>query len=434
MRCIALFLGFLVTTAAALGATRAPDGPTHAPRWYKGNTHTHSLWSDGDDFPEMICDWYRQRGYHFLGLSDHNILSEGEKWWDVDGIVRRAGTDAVITKYRQRFDENWIESRTHEEQEQIRLKTLAEFRPLFEKEGEFLLIQAEEITDSFARLPVHINAINLTELIPPQGGDSIRDVMRNNFRAAQAQEDATGQPMIVHLNHPNFGWGITAEDLAHVIEDRFFEVFNGHPGVRHLGDETHPSVERLWDIANTIRLNELNAPPLLGVATDDSHNYHNAGPTLSTSGRGWIMVRAMELSASALIEAMKAGDFYASSGVTLRDVIFDADAGTLTVQVEPDPGASYEILFIGTLDDADMTAEDVFDVSGRPLTRRYTDDIGRVLQTTKGARATYTLTGNELYVRAVVRSSLPHVNPVWEGQVREAWTQPVGWSHRLDHE
>jgi hypothetical protein len=25
----------------------APAG--EAPRWYKGNTHTHSLWSDGDD-------------------------------------------------------------------------------------------------------------------------------------------------------------------------------------------------------------------------------------------------------------------------------------------------------------------------------------------------------------------------------------------------
>ena len=28
-------------------------------RWWKGNLHTHSLWSDGDDYPEMIADWYR---------------------------------------------------------------------------------------------------------------------------------------------------------------------------------------------------------------------------------------------------------------------------------------------------------------------------------------------------------------------------------------
>jgi hypothetical protein len=46
------------------------------PRWWKGNLHTHSFWSDGDDFPEMIADWYKTRGYHFLGLSDHNVLSD----------------------------------------------------------------------------------------------------------------------------------------------------------------------------------------------------------------------------------------------------------------------------------------------------------------------------------------------------------------------
>ena len=48
--------------------------------WKKGNLHTHSLWSDGDDYPEMIMEWYKQNGYQFVGLSDHNILQEGEKW------------------------------------------------------------------------------------------------------------------------------------------------------------------------------------------------------------------------------------------------------------------------------------------------------------------------------------------------------------------
>jgi hypothetical protein len=25
----------------------------NAQHWYKGNLHTHSLWSDGDDYPEI---------------------------------------------------------------------------------------------------------------------------------------------------------------------------------------------------------------------------------------------------------------------------------------------------------------------------------------------------------------------------------------------
>ena len=39
---------------------------TSPPHYWKGNLHTHSLWSDGDDFPEMIVDWYKRHGYQFL--------------------------------------------------------------------------------------------------------------------------------------------------------------------------------------------------------------------------------------------------------------------------------------------------------------------------------------------------------------------------------
>ena len=60
-------------------------------QWYKGNTHTHSLWSDGNDFPEMIVEWYIERGYDFLVLSDHNVLSQGERWIDVERVRRRGG-------------------------------------------------------------------------------------------------------------------------------------------------------------------------------------------------------------------------------------------------------------------------------------------------------------------------------------------------------
>ena len=78
----------------------AAEPPKIRPRWYRGNMHTHSLWSDGNDFPEMIADWYRSHGYHFLALSDHNILSEGDRWMTHDEIVKRGHEDA-LAKYRQ---------------------------------------------------------------------------------------------------------------------------------------------------------------------------------------------------------------------------------------------------------------------------------------------------------------------------------------------
>lgn len=52
-------------------------------QWFRGNLHTHSYWSDGDEFPEMIMDWYKSHGYQFVALSDHNILAEGGNGIDI---------------------------------------------------------------------------------------------------------------------------------------------------------------------------------------------------------------------------------------------------------------------------------------------------------------------------------------------------------------
>ncbi len=430
--CLAGILGSALAwwpASAALAGGSRPDEP---PRWYKGNTHAHSLWSDGDDFPEMIVDWYRKRDYDFLALSDHNILADHERWLTISDVVRRAQGDDVMTKYEARFGDGWVEKREHDGRRQVRLKQLAEFRGLFEKPGEFLLIPAEEITDGFAKRPIHVNAVNIAERIDPPHGDSARATMRNILRTVREQAERTGRPILAHLNHPNFGWGVTAEDLAHVIEEDFFEVYNGHPGINHLGDETHASDERIWDIANTIRIAELKAPPLYGVATDDSHTYH--GRSNVTPGRGWVMVRARELSPAALIEAMRRGDFYASSGVTLREVRYSPETKKIEIEIAPDGDATFTTEFIGTRSGFDARSEPARGENGEPrddITRRYSSDVGAVLARVEGLRAGYTLTGDELYVRATITSSAPAGNPSFDGQRKQAWTQPVGWEERI---
>ena len=95
----------------------------------------------------------------------------------------------------------------------MRLKTLEELREQFQETEQFILIQAEEITDVFEKYPVHVNATNLETVILPRGGTSSYDVMQRNINAVRTQRDETGRPMVAHVNHPNFGWGIVAEDL-----------------------------------------------------------------------------------------------------------------------------------------------------------------------------------------------------------------------------
>lgn len=425
-----LTLALALTTILPLRAEPAANAPTL--HWWKGNIHTHSLWSDGNDFPDMIADWYRQHGYNFLALSDHNVLSVGDRWMKLDDIKKRGYTDA-LEKYRARFGDKWVETRGEPDTPkfEVRLKPLAEFRTLVEKPNEFLMIQCEEISDRALDVPIHMNATNVEDVIEPQGGKTVADAIENNLRAAEEQAKRTGNEILVHLNHPNFGWAITAEDIAQVIRERFVEVYNGHDGVHHQGDSRRASVEQIWDIANTLRIAKLHAPPLFGLGTDDSH-YYNGKPG-SHPGRGWIMVHATKLEPDTLIKAIKAGDFYASSGVTLRSVTFDEAKKTLRVEIEPEPGVEYSTQFIGTKIGYDAASEPRLDKDGKPLrtTRKYSHDVGLTFATAAGPSPEYTLTGDELYVRAVVTSTKPAADPSFKDQKQQAWTQPVAWQQHL---
>lgn len=431
LRNIILSVTVLLICGSALLLTR-PSSLKSAPaevlqsddnlRWYRGNIHTHSLWSDGDDYLEMITLWYKEHDYNFLCFTDHNVLANKERWTDV---LKNKGKQQAYDKLKARFPEDWVDERTVDGRLEVRLKTFDEINRHFSEPEQFLLIQGEEITDRFKNLPIHMNATNVKELIPPLHGESVYETIQNNTNALIAQRERTGQPMLIHLNHPNFGYGVTAEDLMRVRGENFFEVYNGHPGVRNSGDDKHASTERIWDIILTRRLAEFGLPMMYGLATDDGHNYHNIPSRASEPGRGWVMVLAPELAPGTLVEAMEQGRFYASSGVTLEKVV-SSDKG-LEVAVKPDSDINYTIEFIGTTNDFDPANEAVLDNKGKelPATRIYSDDIGRVLKTVSGTSGSYEFTGNELYVRARITSSRQHPNPSEVGEFERAWAQPV---------
>lgn len=401
----------------------------HAQQWYKGNTHTHSLWSDGNDFPEMITKWYKDRGYHFLALSDHNTLHQGERWHTESAIRKRQKALGLtaIDKYRKIFGGQWVESRKNADGEpEIRLRRLEEYRSKFEEADKFILMQAEEISAEFEKAPIHLNALNLDEVIQPIKAESYAEVMRANLRAIADQEKRLGKPMIVHLNHPNFRWALTPEIIAEVVEERFFEIYNGHPAINWEGDETRPSHEQIWDIVNTLRIAKMKAPPLYGVGTDDSHHYHGEE---SSPGRGFIMVKAEKLEANALVDAMKKGDFYASSGVILEDV--QIRDGALMIRIKPETGVTYTTRILGTLKGYDATTKTVStppDSKDPHATRLvYSSDVGKTLAEIHGTEIIWKPNGNELYFRASISSSKDHPNPSYPDQKEMAWTQPMGW-------
>ncbi|HWA33827.1 MAG TPA: hypothetical protein VG737_06845, partial [Cyclobacteriaceae bacterium] len=244
-------------------------------------------------------------------------------------------------------------------------------------------------------------AINVQSVIKPQGGSSVQEVMQRNLDAIIAQRKATGIPILQHLNHPNFYYSITAQNIIDLNGERFFEVYNGHSLVHNLGDSLHPGTEEIWDRVNVAYANA-SKPLLYGIGTDDSHNYHLFGPGYSNAGRGWVMVHASGLTPAALINAMEAGDFYVSTGVTLASVTFQD--GILNIELAISPGTAYRTEFIGV---------------------RKGETEPKVLDIIKGTSAQFRVTDEYVFVRARILSDKKRTNPVEEVEYEMAWVQPV---------
>src|SRR5215207_4425357 len=124
---------WLFAAAVVVGVLlQVPSPKSQAPSpWFKGNLHTHTLNSDGDSTPDDVVRWYREHGYAFLVLTDHNFLTS------VEGLNALHGAD-------QRF----------------------------------LVVKGEEVTDQFAGKPLHINGLDVSEQVAAQGGTSVVDVLQ----------------------------------------------------------------------------------------------------------------------------------------------------------------------------------------------------------------------------------------------------------------
>ena len=283
---VSLTLVITIVGAAVLLAQQTAPVPPLV-RWYKGNTHTHTLNSDGDSTPDDVVRWYREHGYQFLVLTDHNYLTS------VDGLNALHGADE-----------------------------------------KFLVIKGEEVSDRFGDRSLHINGLDVDAVVPPQGGSSVVDVLQRNVDAIRR---ANGIP---HINHPSFRWSITAQELQQVRNNRLFEVFNGHPQVNNVGGGGVPGLEEAWDAILT------SGTLLYGIAVDDAHTFKAPGnPDVAGPGRGWVAIRAPRLEARALLESLERGDFYASTGVELTD--YDASARQIAVSVKATDFSKYRIQFIG---------------------------------------------------------------------------------------
>ena len=313
--------------------------------WLKGNLHTHTTRSDGDSEPADVCRYYADQGYDFISITDHSRYFGPE---DLGCDGGDASGQKAAPKHSARHSAG---------------------------EGLFL-IPGQEISitsEDEPTMPLHVNGLGISGPLTVERGATKVKTLQNCIDAVIAGGG------IAQINHPNFFYAFDHTHMVRTRRARLLEVYNGHPSVNNDGDETHISVEEMWD-------HLLSAGMLIyGTAVDDSHHFtgdfepHRANPS-----RGWIWVRAKSPTTREVLRSLVVGDFYASTGVELEDVY--VDAWTLHVIVRP-------AVAVGGVSDAD-----------RGFVTQFIGDGGEVVRESRELHSTFNLreAGGRTYIRAKV--------------------------------
>jgi len=155
--------------------------------WFRGNLHTHTTNSDGDSPPDEVVAWYRDAGYDFLALTDHDLLT-------------LPGDHATAA-------------------------------------GPMLLVHGEEVTAG----DVHLNGLGIRSTIPPIIGTSVSETLQLNVDAVRRDGG------MASVNHPNYRWQVAPADLVALEGCRLLEVYNGGPETNNEGALARLSHDELWD-------------------------------------------------------------------------------------------------------------------------------------------------------------------------------------------
>ncbi|MGE4300585.1 MAG: CehA/McbA family metallohydrolase [Victivallaceae bacterium] len=343
----------LSLTAAAYSLAAAPQdisaGAGKPLAFHKGEIHMHTTRSDGDATPLQAAGIYRDKGFDFCIFTDHLVD------WCYGG---------------------WFDP--------------ADF--LGDRMPGFTGIAGNELSTDFpataerACWVVHVNALGAKWPIMPATPTDAETALRRNIRAAW---DAGA---VAQVNHPNFCWSFDYRELSKIEEPFLMELANMDPFCYNSGDLSRPSVEYNWDILLS------RGMKIWGTATDDAHYYYDYQPATSSPGYGWVVCMTEDLSEPAILNALRLGRFYASTGPELES--YEVKGRTISIKVKPRNGMNYRIKFIGK--------------------------NGVVLKEADGLEAEYKIRGDEKYVRARVSDDAGGTNRNTAGNYASVlWCQPV---------
>ena len=267
-------------------------------KFYKANLHCHTVNSDGTLTPEELKKVYKDAGYSVLAYSDHNVLIDHSELDDEDFLALTSVEIDVSkpgdqnSKFRPCYHINFF----HEDQHNVALPC---FNPKYISKRHPDLRDAQKYVGEpdFTRDYHNINAM-------------INEFAANGF--------------IAMLNHPTWSLQTMAEyrelDTTNIFA---MEMYNhgcnleGYDEINcHIYDDLLCAGHKLYC-----------------TATDDNHNFHPQDSKQWDSCGGFVMIKSTELSQKAILQALKSGSFYASTGPEIKELYIED--GKLIVETSP---------------------------------------------------------------------------------------------------
>ena len=245
-------------------------------KFYKGNFHCHTTISDGKLSPEETVRVYASKGYDFMAITDHKIYNALTKIGDEPMLII-PGTE-LDCQFKKQVGDMIIDATHH----MVCLDPGKNFPGEPCAQGQrFQPVKVADSTEAYR-------------------------LMRDQLKDRR---------FVGIYCHPDWS-RVELQELLPLEGLAAMEVFNSESNI--CGDVGGTTT--YWD--SLLR----RGSKILAVASDDSHN-------LSTMGKGWIQVKAEELTQESIMENFLKGNFYASTGPEIYD--FYVEDNKLHVECSP---------------------------------------------------------------------------------------------------
>lgn len=235
--------------------------------WYKGNLHSHSTNSDGHLSPAEMINLYKDNGYSFLCLSEHDYYTDLRNEFDTDDFILLPGLEASV----KLCDAEGHLVKTHH------IHGILGNRKMQEQAGSHLFTPGERLT------------------VPVYDADSWPGI-----KAAQDMIDLLrSKGCFTTYNHPLWS-RVNLEEVCSLQGLWAMEIYN-HGSELGFG-EGHTTF--FWETM----LKQSNF--VYAFASDDNHN----PPEYFDSFGGYVCVHSETLDHESIVNHLLAGDYYSSQG------------------------------------------------------------------------------------------------------------------------